>query len=206
MQETSGIVLTCFASQNIDRFVTFLRASMRAGRTFIADAYMANLISALDLPSMPRFEDHDGLRVYLPQNQKRMIVAGDKFELIDRYRKRRIFREEVLAQPGAYTMVFRPSMAAEFASAELAGGSLIYSLWPGYLERDRVDLRRRAQGRSVAFHFIHSSGHAHRDDLIRIAEAISPKRLMPIHTDQPARYGELVGTVQHAANGEWVVV
>lgn len=206
MQDTSGIVLTCFSGQNVDRFVTFLRASMRAGRTFIADAYMANLISALDLPSLPRFEEHGDLRVYLPQNQKRMIVAGGKFELIERYRQARIFREEILARPGAFTMIFRSSMAAEFASAELAGGSLIYSLWPGYLERDRVDLRRWAQGRSVAFHIIHSSGHAHRDDLVRMAAAIAPKRLMPIHTDRPARYRELFKTVQHAGNGQWVEV
>lgn len=37
MRATSGLVLACFSGQNIDRFVSFLRASMRAGRTFIAD-------------------------------------------------------------------------------------------------------------------------------------------------------------------------
>lgn len=206
MQDTSGIVLACFSGQNIDRFVTFLRAGMRARRTFVADAYMANLITALTLPSLPRFEDHAGLRVYLPTSQKRMIVAGGKFELINRYRGRRIFREEIVARPAAFTVIFRSTMAAEFAGAKLAEGSLIYSLWPGYLERDRVDLRQWAQDQSMAFHIIHSSGHAHRDDLIQMAAAVSPKRLMPIHTDQPARYGELFGAVQHAANGQWVDV
>lgn len=205
MRATSGMVLTCFSGQNIDRFVSFLRASTRAGRTFIADAYMANLISGLGLPSLPRMDDHPGIRIYLPRNQKRMIVAGEKFELIERYRKRRIFAEEILAHPGQFTMMFRSTMAAELAGG-LARGSLIYSLWPGYLDRDRVDLREWARENGVAFKVIHSSGHAHRDDLIRMAKAISPKRLMPIHTDQPARYGELFSRVQCAANGEWVVV
>ena len=205
MRATSGIVLTCFSGQNIDRFVTFLRASIRAGRTFIADAYMASLVSGLGLPSLPRMENHPGIRIYLPRNQKRMIVASEKFELIERYRKRRIFPEEILANRGQFTMIFRSTMATELHGG-LEGGSLIYSLWPGYLDRDRVDLREWARDNGVAFHIIHSSGHAHRDDLIRMAEAISPKRLMPIHTQEPGRYGELFTRVQCAANGEWVEV
>ncbi len=206
MRATSGIVLACFSGQNIDRFVTFLRASMRAGRTFIADAYMANLISGLGLPSLPQMEDHPGIRIYLPRNQKRMIVASEKFELIDRYRKRRIYLEEILANPARFTMIFRSTMAAELNGKGLADGSLIYSLWPGYLDRDRLDLRQWARDNGVAFHIIHSSGHAHREDLIRMAEAISPRRLMPIHTHQPGRYGELFTRIQRAANGEWVEV
>jgi hypothetical protein len=44
--------------------------------------------------------------------------------------------------------MFRPSMAQEFAEVDLSGGSLIYSLWPGYLERDRLDLRQWARAGS----------------------------------------------------------
>lgn len=206
MRATSGIVLACFSGQNIDRFVTFLRASMRAGRTFIADAYIANLISGLGLPSLPRMEDHPGIRIYLPRNQKRMIVASQKFDLIERYRKRRIYPEEILANPGKFTMIFRSTMAAELAGAGLAGGSLIYSLWPGYLDRDRFDLRSWAKERGVEFRIVHSSGHAHRADLIRMVEAIAPSRLMPIHTEHPDRYAGLYDRVQCASNGEWVEV
>jgi ribonuclease J len=206
MRATAGIVFACFSGQNIDRFVTFLRASMRAGRIFVVDAYMANLITALGLSSMPRMEDHAAIRVYLPQNQKRMILASQRFDLIDRYRARRIYKEEILATPAAFTMMFRSSMAAELGAADFAGGSLIYSLWPGYLERDRFDLRDWAKERNVDFHIVHSSGHADRADLIRMVQAIAPGRLMPIHTEHPERYAALFERVQCAGNGEWVDV
>lgn len=103
-------------------------------------------------------------------------------------------------------MMFRSSMAADLDAADLAGGSLIYSLWPGYLERDRFDLREWATKRGVAFHIVHSSGHAHREDLVRMVEAVAPGRLMPIHTEHPDRYAALFDRVQCAGNGEWVEV
>lgn len=206
MRTTAGAVFACFSGQNIDRFVTFLRASMRAGRTFIVDAYMANLVSGLGLTSLPQMEAHPAIRVFLPKNQKRMILAGERFDLIEPYRARRIYKEEILATPAAFTMMFRSSMIADLGAADLSGGSLIYSLWPGYLDRDRFDLRDWATERGVEFHIVHSSGHAHREDLVRTVEAIAPGRLMPIHTEHPDRYATLFDRVQCAGNGEWVEV
>ena len=206
MQSTSGIVLACFSGQNIDRFVTFLRASMRAGRTFIVDAYMANLVSGIGLASLPRIEEHAAMRVYLPHSQRRMIIAGKRFDLIERYRSRRIFNEEICRSPENFTMMFRAGMTDDLPSEAVGGGAVIYSLWPGYLERDRVDLRSWARTNDVAFQIVHGSGHAHRNDLVRLANAISPDRLMPIHTSEPGRYEELFGRVQCVGNGEWVEV
>lgn len=158
MRATPGIVLTCFSGQNIDRFVTFLRASIRAGRTFIADAYLANLVTDLEITSLPAMNNHPSVRVYLPRNQKRMIVAGERFDLVDRYRKARIFAEEISANPSAFTMIFRSSMAGELPDPALGGGSITYSLWPGYLEHDRVDLR--AWARDMAWRFTSSTAPA----------------------------------------------
>lgn len=196
MRTTAGIVFACFSGQNIDRFVTFLRASMRAGRTFVVDAYMANLVSGLGLSSMPRMEASSAIRVYLPKNQKRMILAGKRFDLIDRYRDRRIYKEEILSSPAAFTMMFRSSMAADLGAAELVGGSLIYSLWPGYLERDRFDLRDWAAERSVEFHIVHSSGHAHREDLIRMATGLAPAHFHSKNGGRPVTSSHQAETLQ----------
>lgn len=206
MKDTPGIVLACFSAQNIDRFVSFFRASVRSGRTFVVDAYLAHLLSSLGLKSLPDPADGKGVRVFLPSSQKRRIVRSRRFDLIDAYRHSRIYKEEIGASPRRFTMLFRASMARDFAGVCLRGGALVYSLWPGYLDRDRTDLRRWASDRGLGFHIVHSSGHAHPSDLLRMAEAIRPRRLMPIHTARPDVYGALYPTVQGAANGEWVEV
>ena len=204
MRAHEGLALLVFSAQNIDRFVTFLRASIRSDRVMVIDAYMANLIEALQLKSLPDARSNPNLRVFLPKTQKRMIVANHRFDLIDGFRSKRIHREEILAAPGRFAMMFRASMIPDFAGAALGGGCLIYSLWPGYLERDRTDLRVWARDRQIAFHIVHSSGHADLCDLQRMAAALQPKRLVPIHSAHAERFADLFANVNPAADGVWI--
>lgn len=75
---------------------------------------------------------------------------------------------------------------------------------PGYLERDRTDLREWAKQKEIVFHIVHSSGHAASADLYRMAQAVAPQRLLPIHTVHPERYASLSANTMIAANGEWM--
>lgn len=103
-------------------------------------------------------------------------------------------------------MMFRTSMAGDLDSMDLKDACLIYSLWPGYLERDRTDLREWAKRKEIDFHIVHSSGHASSADLYRMAQAVAPQRLLPIHTVHPDRYASLSASTEIAANGEWVIL
>lgn len=206
MHATGGLMLLCFSGQNIDRFVTFLRASVRSGRTLVVDAYMAALIAAVGMRGLADVRDHSAIRVFLPKSQKAMIVRDQRFDLIEPYRSRRIYPEELQAYPERYAVMFRASMARDLDGVELTGGGLIYSLWPGYLDRDRTDLRAWSRDRGLPFHIVHSSGHASKEDLRRMAHALAPKRLIPIHTERPEAYRDLWPSVQLAPNGVWTQV
>lgn len=204
MRDCPSITLACFSGQNIDRFVTFFRASVRSGRTFVIDAYMANLIDALALDSLPDPRTSDRLRVYLPRAQRRRIITDKRFDLIDGYKAQRIYADELQVNPQRYAMMFRTSIAGDLDRMDLQSGCLIYSLWPGYLERDRIDLREWSKQKGLDFHIVHSSGHASNADLYRMAQAVAPQRLLPIHTIHPERYDSLSANTEIAANGTWV--
>jgi ribonuclease J len=49
----------------------------------------------------------------------------------------------------------------------------------------------------------HVSGHAYVADLRRLARAIAPERLVPIHTEAPSRYGSLFPRVDVRRDGAW---
>ena len=206
MRDCPSMTLACFSGQNIDRFVTFFRASVRSGRTFVIDAYMANLIDALAIDSLPDPRTSDKLRVFLPRAQRRRIITDKRFDLIDRYKRQRIYAQELQANPHRYAMMFRTSLTGDLDGMELKEACLIYSLWPGYLERDRTDLREWARRKEIDFHIVHSSGHASGADLYRMAQAVAPQRLLPIHTVHPERYDSLSANTEIAANGEWVTI
>jgi ribonuclease J len=70
---TPGIVLTAFPGQNIDRFVTFYKATKKARRTFVADLYLAHLLRTLGRSTLP--DPTSGtMRVYLPRSMKLRVV------------------------------------------------------------------------------------------------------------------------------------
>ncbi len=51
---------------------------------------------------------------------------------------------------------------------------------------------------------IHTSGHASIVDLKRLAEAMAPDVLVPVHTFEGDQYPELFGTnVSRRMDGEW---
>lgn len=204
LKVTTGLALAYFSAQNIDRFVTFFRASKRAGRTFVADLYLAHILDALGRKSLPSPRDSD-LRVFLPSTMKRKIVREKSFDLIAPYYPRRIYPEEVARRAGELTVIFRPSMAADFETA-LRGAKLFYSLWPGYLERGGFDLQAWCVSHGVALEIHQTSGHAGIDDLKRLDKALSPKRLVPIHSFAPERFQSLFPNVQLANDGEWFEV
>ncbi|MFZ5681309.1 MAG: MBL fold metallo-hydrolase [Bradyrhizobiaceae bacterium] len=201
---SSGLVLASFSPQNIDRFVTIFRATKRAGRTFIADVYLAHLLDQLALPSLPK-PSNGGLRVYLPDSQKRRIIADQLFDVVSRYRSARIYSEEIVASPGKWVMLFRDSMTRDIDRLPPRITTvLIYSMWPGYLDRDRSQLASWCQKQAVALEIAHTSGHAEPDSLARLAEALNPRMVVPIHTEAPQVMGSLIPNVRALRDGDWL--
>jgi len=81
---------------------------------------------------------------------------------------------------------------------------LIYSMWEGYLKEDRLSsLVTWIDQNNRPITFIHTSGHAPIPDLQRFANALSPKYLVPIHTEYGNKFCDYFDNVQMHADGEW---
>lgn len=203
MNESEGMVLAAFSGQNIDRFVTFYKAALKSGRTFVVDLYIAHLLRAIGRESLPDPTDSN-LRVFLPHRTKLKIVRDESFDLVAPYRDRRIYPDEMRRRRGSLVMSFRASMAIDLVRADcLEGAKLVYSMWPGYLERDGFDLREWCVEHEVGFAVEHTSGHASASDLTKLVSAMQPKVLIPIHTIAPAGFEALGHGIQKVPNGRW---
>ena len=101
--------------------------------------------------------------------------------------------------------LFRGSLLADLKQANcLTGARAIWSQWAGYLN----DARGKALAAALAdsgleFEVIHTSGHASLADLQRLARAIDPKALVPIHTFEAARFPDFFNNVVLRRDGEW---
>jgi len=160
-ENTAGMPLIWCSGQNIDRFVTVFKAAKRCRRTFIIDMYTAHILSATENPNLPQAH-WDGVRVFLPEFQKRRIKRQHDFDVADLYKPYRIYPEHLAATAKDSVMLFRPSMQIDVESAGcLDGACLVYSMWDGYLSEEKLNpFLGWLKVRGIPMHKCHTSGHA----------------------------------------------
>ena len=194
------------SAQNIDRVVSIYRACKRTGRRLLLDLYALEVLAATGNPNIPN-ERWPNINVYVPEYQRHQISKSQRFDIVDRHRVNRIYRETLQDKIGQAVMLFRPAMMKDIDLMQEAwiSARMIWSQWDGYLEAEENQpfLAKLAE-RGVSLEVIHTSGHASIADLKRLADAIAPEVLVPVHTFEGDRYSELFGgNVIRRTDGEW---
>jgi ribonuclease J len=201
-----GFVGVCASAQNIDRMVSIYRACKRTGRTLVLDLYAAEVLAATGNPNIPQ-AGWPNVAIYVPEYQRRHVKRTERFDLTERYRPHRIFREALAPMAARAVMLFRPAMMADVDLMQGAwtGARMVWSQWEGYLTSPaNEEFRGKLAARGVALESIHTSGHASIMDLKRMAEALAPDVLVPVHTFEGDRYPELFrANVCRRLDGEW---
>ena len=202
----SGFIGVCASAQNIDRVVSIYKACKRTGRTLVLDLYALEVLAATGKDSIPA-PGWPNLAVYVPEYQRRHIARTGRFDLVDRYRAHRIYRDKLGPMAARAVMLFRPAMMFDVDDMPGAwtGARMIWSQWEGYLPSEaNLVFQAKLAERSVPLEIIHTSGHASIPDLKRLAAAMSPDALVPVHTFEGNRFIGLFGTnVIRRADGEW---
>ncbi len=204
---TKGLALVHGSAQNIDRVVSIFRACKKTGRKLVIDLYNSVIFEATGNNSIPK-SDWPEVAVYIPHYQRVKIKNNKWFDLLERHSKNRIFIEEFKEIGSKAVLLFRPLHMNAIEKAGLTKDAIyVYSQYSGYWEEDSFsDVREWIAKHSIPKINIHTSGHASVPDLIRFAEAIAPKKLVPIHTFFPEQYNVLFKNVEQHADGlEWEI-
>ena len=204
IRKAKGMVLVWTSGQNIDRLVTVFKACKKSGRTLSLDMYTAEILQATGNPKLPQ-ATWDGIKVFLPESQKRQIKRRRLFSITKQYARSRIYPEQLSEAASKAVMLFRPSMMSDMDKAGcLQGARLIYSLWPGYLKREELrSFHEWLDRHDIPLVHCHTSGHASTKDLQRFSKAIAPKMLVPIHSFETKRFKEYFDNVVMKKDGQW---
>jgi ribonuclease J len=204
-----GLVLASFSPQHVDRLVGFIRAAKKTGRIFVADVYAAFILhligNQIAVPVPGRDSD---LRVYFPNSMMESAERkGISQKFTDLFEMCRIEIDEIVSAPEKYLMVFRPSMAPDFSAGLPKNSTCIFSSWAGYLERPEwKSLTDPARKNPLHLVPLHTSGHILAQDIVHFVQAINPRRLIPVHTFEPAEFQRRFECVYLPLDAETVVV
>lgn len=201
---SEGLALVHASAQNIDRIVSIMRASKRAGRKLVLDLYASVVLEATGNPNIPQ-SHWTQLALYIPQAQRVKIKNNAWFDTLKRHSSNRIFIKALQADPQKYTMLFRPVHMKDLEFGQcLEKASYIYSLWEGYWDQGSYKKTENWLFRhGIDKLSIHTSGHAAPRDLQKFVEAMEPGTIVPIHSFMPERYPELFPNVAIHEDGDW---
>jgi ribonuclease J len=208
IKATPGMALVACSAQNIDRVVTVYRAAKRTGRTLVVDAYAAEVLKATGQDSIPKpVPGWSNLAVFIPKSQRVQLVKNNIAGFVDSYRGFRLWPEQLAEHAPRSVMLFRGWMIRDLEQAKaLTGARVLWSQWDGYLSEVSAGaaLKADCERRGITFESIHTSGHASPADLKRLASAVAPKRLIPIHTFERDKFPLLFDNVTLAEDGQWI--
>lgn len=167
-------VFVVSASTNIDRIAGFCSAVPK-GKYCLCDSYQKSVLD--------KVKEHSGDKSKLYSFDK-MLVYGSNLE-------EKLVKNGFVMFVRAGSTYFKDIMNRYKEYNPL----IVYSMWKGYLEQDRV--KEFVEGFNMVT--LHTSGHADTTTLSSVIKKINPKHIIPIHTEVPEEYEKI-------SNGNNVVV
>jgi len=164
MRNYKYVFVLC-SSTNIDRLAGMAAAARRVGKPFVCDMYQKSLLDVATQYGGPYSSLYDFSHVVPDTRQRRDALRESGFVM-------------PIRAGGGYYRFLR-----SFPRQETL---LIYSMWPGYIERED-SINQFFWGTN--FICLHTSGHADAQSIRAVCRAVRPKLgVIPIHTEAPDRF------------------
>jgi len=205
IKTADGLVLASFSPIDVDRLVTYLKSSIRSGRTFVADAYTAFVMHLVHKEiKLPDPKSADCIKVYFNEHFQRR--GSQKIKSM--FESNRVSLGEVIAASEEHVLCFRPSnLRLDFDGRIPPETRLLYSYWHGYLEKeDWINVRNQIETVDGDFIPAHTSGHIYVEDIVRFVESVGAKSVFPIHSFNASFFGGRFSNSQVLNDGERIML
>ncbi len=180
MRSTENPVFVLQSGTNLDRLVSFYRASKRSGRITYLDNY-TSLIAEAAGGRIARPDVFKDVIAFTPRR-----VSGRRKELFMKIKNKRGLKR-IANGTKRFTMLVRPSMSDYikklYSAADMGGATLIYSVWKGYKANEDMAKfldEMRALGLNIVD--LHTSGHAQTEDIELLKRTVNAKQYICVHT------------------------
>lgn len=168
LRENKYVFLLC-SSTNVDRLAAFSAAAKKTGRLFLCDSYQKSILDVVIRYSGEKSPLYHFSRVLTYGQNLLPLMARRGFCMPIRCGK------------------WAQSLAERFDPRQ---SLLIYSMWPGYLERD-PDLKEFVKRQNWTI--LHASGHGSPEQIKAVCDTVQPRLgVIPIHTDAPKHLSKAV--------------
>lgn len=175
MANNKNVFVLC-SSTNIDSIASFYNACIKNKKPFIVcDKYQSDILDIVTKSSKSSFYDFTRIKPY--------IYGNNLHDLMEK---------------AGFCMMIRVNYASKQAVKAFANNLLIYSMWNGYLDKNRAAFDERtydfiedAKKGGSKFLPLHTSGHATVSQLKMVCEITNAKAIIPIHSEKPEYFNDM---------------
>ena len=214
VEEFAGrLVIADFGPRNIERLMTFREVAAQTHRQLVVtgkDAYLLRLLRLVD-PTVPVDFGAGRMRIWEEPSVRTPPAWEERVE--EAYPDAFIGPDEISQSPGRWILCFSFFDANDLVDLRRAtpGGLWLYSSSEAHGEEQEFDFHRlqawiawaglhqvgfRVDPATRALSFepgYHASGHATETELVDLVRRSGAKVIVPVHSETPARYQELLG-------------
>ncbi len=186
--EQNKINLIAFSSQNLERFISVYKATRTVNKILVIDPYTAAALEYFKCLgiNIPQYNWRNIRILFAPNKQTNLL--RDKLK---KHSVRKISFDEIISAPQKYILKANFYLTKKLFN-HTKNVNLIHSMWKGYLTQKSIFVKYAKQN-NIKIKQIHTSGHADTKTLQYIAAEISPKKIIPVHTQSPQKYERLFG-------------
>lgn len=183
------------------------RAAKRSGRIFVIDIFTAHIVAQLD-SSIPKPGSFKDVRVFYPRYLTERMFKNPENRLLMKQFNRYLILKNELGSRNDYCVLIRDSMLYDLQNIKnLKCAGFIYSMWSGYKKQEKMKrILDYAKLNNMEIIDFHTSGHASFDLLQRIVYSSEPKKLIPVHTENPDLFDEKFEKVYIAKDGQKISI
>jgi ribonuclease J len=183
---------------DIDRIVTIYQACVKTQKTLYIDLYTAAVLRDINevRNTIPSAETHQKINVYIPKSYRHPnnhkveeLRQNDAKYFSD---KGKVVKKDVITQDsGSSVVLVRPRLLRDILKPlKVRDVDFIWSVWLGYRNKNK-ELVKWLNDNQIPLYFAHTSGHADVESLQKIVKSVSPKAIIPVHTEAPEKFEEV---------------
>ena len=197
VSETDRFVMVTHYSRDMDRLRTFYQVARENGRKLVISPKTAYLLERLmddERLNLPDPLKDEGILVYYRRKKTGTFQGSDYYVWERRFMDKLVDHGYVHENQGSLLMNLDFYQFTELIDIRPdAGSPFIHSMSEPRSEEDLEDrvMRNWLDHFGLRYHQLHASGHMGRKELTEAIEAINPRRLFPVHTENPQLFMRL---------------
>ncbi|MEJ5292484.1 MAG: MBL fold metallo-hydrolase [Candidatus Methanosuratincola sp.] len=207
-RKTDKIVFVMRHSRDVDRFRTFYEIAKATGREIVVTTKNAYLLGRLiedEHLNVPDPRTDDMIRVYYKRKKSGTYDDKDYFKWEREYLDKMVTCEDLRKRQGDYLMEIEFNQLTELIDIRPERGAhLIRSMSEPFSDEDASEevLQNWVDHFGLEFHQMHASGHLAKEGIEWLVETINPKKIFPIHTENPHLFKYRWGNTEEVYRGK----